>query len=223
MHRIAIYDMDKTITRRPTWTRFLVHFAWRHAPLRLALLPIAGLVAAGHPLRLIDRTALKQATHRLLIGPRTSPGRLARAAQAFARRERLRGMFADALARIEADRAAGYRIVIATASHRFYAAAIAALVGADAMVATEARHDAAGRVLARLSGDNCYGAAKLDAITAWLGREHVARADAHIRFYSDHVSDAPSLGWADEGFVINPDAVLARLAASRGWTRLDWR
>ena len=80
-----------------------------------------------------------------------------------------------------------------------------------------------GRVLARLAGDNCYGAAKLDAITAWLAAAHIARGDAHIRFYSDHVSDAPALGWADEGFVINPDAGLARLAAARGWTRLDWR
>ena len=223
MHRIAIYDMDKTITRAPTWTRFLVHFARAHAPLRLLLLPAAGALAAGHPLRLIDRARLKQATHRLLIGTRTPPERLARAAEDFARRERARGMFADALARIAADRAAGYTIVIATASHRFYAGAIAALVGADALVATEARHDSRGRVLARLAGDNCYGAAKLDAITAWLAAAHIARGDAHIRFYSDHVSDAPALGWADEGFVINPDAGLARLAAARGWTRLDWR
>ncbi|WP_066651505.1 MULTISPECIES: HAD family hydrolase [Sphingomonas] len=223
MQRLAIYDMDKTITRRPTWTRFLIHYAQRQAPWRLGLLPVAGALAAGHPLKLIDRVQLKQATHRLLIGGRVAPARIARAAESFARREHRRGLFAAALERIAADRAAGYRIVIATASHRFYAEAIARLVGADAVVATEAQRDARGRVRHRLAGDNCYGAAKLDHLQAWLAREGIARADAHIRFYSDHISDAPSLDWADEGFVINPDPALVRLAEARGWERFDWR
>ena len=223
MQRLAIYDMDKTVTRAPTWTRFLIHYARHHAPHRLALLPVAGLVALGHPLRLIDRVALKQVTHRLMIGTRTAPGRLARAAASFAAREQRRGLFPAACARIEADRAAGYRIIVATASHHFYAEAIATRVGADAVIATEARRDRQGRVLHRLAGNNCYGAAKLDRIEAWLKAEGIARADAHVRFYSDHISDAPALDWADEGFVVNPNAVLAQLAAARGWGQLDWR
>ncbi len=223
MQRLAIYDMDKTITRAPTWTRFLIHYAGAYAPWRLALLPVAGLIAAGHPLRLINRAQLKAATHRLLIGAHTRPGQLATAAASFAAHEARRGLFPAALDQITADRAAGYRIIVATASHHFYAEAIAALVGADAVIATEAQRDARGRVLARLAGANCYGAAKLDRITAWLAHEGIARRDAQVRFYSDHISDAPTLGWADEGFVVNPDAALASLARARGWKILDWR
>lgn len=223
MHQLAIYDMDKTITRAPTWTRFLVHYARHHAPHRLALLPAAGVIAAGHPLRLINRARLKQLTHRLLIGTRTPPARMAQAAASFARHEHRRGLFPAALAQIAADRAAGYRIVIATASHRFYAEAIAALVGADAVIATEARHDPRGRVLSRIDGDNCYGAAKRDRLAAWLAGAGVARDAASIRLYSDHVSDAPALGWADEAFVVNPGKALRRLAGERHWTILTWR
>lgn len=223
MQRLAIYDMDKTITRAPTWTRFLIHYAWAYAPWRLALLPVAGLIAVAHPLRLIDRAKLKEATHWLLIGARTRPARLAHAAASFAALEFQHGLFPAALAQIAADRAAGYRIIVATASHRFYAEAIAALIGADAVIATEAQHDASGRVLARLAGANCYGAAKLDRVTGWLASEGIARGDARVRFYSDHISDAPTLGWADEGFVVNPDTALASLAGKRSWTILDWR
>lgn len=223
MQHIAIYDMDKTITRSPTWTRFLIASARARAPWRLALLPVAGVAALGHPLRLIDRTALKQLTHRLLIGGRVAPAALAPAAVRFARRTVERGTFADALARIAEDRASGYRIVIATASHRFYAQAIADALGIRDVIATEAQHDASGRMLHRLAGDNCYGAAKLDRIIAWFAGQGIDRADAHVRFYSDHVSDAPALGWADEGFVINADSVLRSLAQARGWTALDWR
>lgn len=223
MEKFAIYDMDKTITRAPTWTPFLVHYATRHAPHRLALLPVAGVIAAGHPLRMVDRARLKQVTHRLMIGRRTAPQRMARVAAGFARRLDRSGLFADARAQIAADRAEGYRIIIATASPRFYAEAIAALVGADDVIATEAGHDAEGRVLARLGGANCYGPAKHDRLVAWLAGQGVARAAAHIRFYSDHISDAPALGWADEGFVVNPDRQLARLAEEKGWARRDWR
>lgn len=223
MHRIAIYDLDKTITRTPTWTRFLVHYAARQSPWRLLLLPVAGAAAALHPLRLIDRARLKQATHRLLIGARVAPERLAGAAASFAQRERERGLFADAIARIAADRAQGYRIVIATASHRFYVEAIAELLGADAVIATEAMRDPRGRVTHRLAGDNCYGVAKRDRMAAWLKAAGIARGVAHIRFYSDHISDAPSLDWADEGFAVNPGRALQRLAYARGWTVLAWR
>ena len=138
-------------------------------------------------------------------------------------REGRHGLFQLARDRIEADRAEGYRIIVATASHRFYAEAIAALVGADAVIATEARRDTAGRILNRLDGDNCYGPAKLDRIVSWLADAGIAREDARIRFYSDHISDAPALGWADEAFVVNADARLVRLARSHGWGVLDWR
>jgi hypothetical protein len=37
--RLAIYDMDKTITRRATYTPFLVHACARLAPWRIVLSP----------------------------------------------------------------------------------------------------------------------------------------------------------------------------------------
>ena len=37
---LAIYDMDRTVTRRATYTPFLLHCAMRRAPWRLLLLPL---------------------------------------------------------------------------------------------------------------------------------------------------------------------------------------
>ena len=45
----------------------------------------------------------------------------------------------------------------------------------------------------------------------------------HVRFYSDHVSDAPTLDWADEAFAVNPHAPLLALAREKGWDVLRWR
>lgn len=55
-----------------------------------------------------------------------------------------------------------------------------------------------------------------------MAREGLTRSDLRIRFYSDHVSDAPVLEWADEPFAVNAHGPLRKLAAAKGWTVLDW-
>lgn len=220
--RLAFYDMDKTITRQPTWTRFLVHAARRRAPWRLALLPAAGAAGLGYLLGLTDRTGLKQTTQRLLIGHVLHGDEARRVAESFADREVERGVLAAARARIEADRAAGYRLVLATASHGYYAAEIARRLGFDDIVATGARRDANGHILHLLEGDNCYGPAKLRMVERWMAAQGIARTEAHVRAYSDHVSDAPLLEWADEAFAVNAHGPLVALARQCGWPLLDW-
>lgn len=223
MQRLAVYDMDKTITAAPTWTRFLVHAARARAPWRLALLPVAALAGIGYLLRLTGRAGLKQATQRLMVGRAIPPEAMHDLGEAFADVVAETGVLQGARDRIAADRAAGYRLVLATASHGYYAAAIGRRLGFDDVVATEVRRDAQGHVLSELEGDNCYGAVKLRMVEAWMSRAGIARADAHVRAYSDHVSDAPLLGWADEAFAVNAHGPLRALAKAREWAELDWR
>lgn len=223
-HRdLAIYDMDKTITRVATWTPFLRHALKERGRGALWLLPIAGIAVTGYVLRLYGRDRLKEMTHRLVLG-RAVPGeRLADTARAFARATVATGLLDGARARIEADRAEGRMLVLATASYRFYAQEIAALLGFDAVIATNCAEETGGNVLARIDGENCYGAAKLRAIEAWAAEQGIARGDVAVRFYSDHVSDAPVFDWADEPFPVNAHAPLKALARKKGWPVLDWR
>ncbi len=219
---LAIYDMDKTITHAPTWTPFLIHSARSGAPWRLALVPVAAFAAMGYVARLMSRGRLKQVMQRMMLGKSMSPEQERRAATAFADRVTKDGVFAAALRQIEADRAAGYRLVMATASYRFYVEAIAERLGFDAVIGTESLRDPKGHLLAGIDGENCYGPAKLAMIEAWMAREGIARADAHVRFYSDHVSDAPTFAWADEPFAVNAHGPLRLLAKAKGWPMPDW-
>lgn len=223
MRHLAIYDMDKTITRDATWTRFLIASATRHAPWRLALYPVAGLAALGYLLKLTDRAGLKQFTQRLMLGGALTPKAMEALAEGFADTEIQHGVLHGARDRIQADRAAGYTLVMATASHGYYAAAIARRLGFDAVVATRAKRDGQGRILSDLEGDNCYGPVKLRMILNWMAEQGLDRADTHVRAYSDHVSDAPLLDWADEGFAVNAHGPLKAMAVQKGWPELDWR
>jgi HAD superfamily hydrolase (TIGR01490 family) len=223
MKCLAIYDMDKTITRDPTWTAFLIHAARARAPWRLGLLPLAGVAGLGYYLKLVGRSGLKEYTQRLMVGKALAEGDMAAIAGAFADEVVASGVLQGARDRIAADRAAGCRLVLATASHGYYAAAIGARLGFDDVVATRAKRDGQGRVLSEIEGENCYGAAKLRMVEDWMAQAGIARRDAFVRAYSDHVSDAPLLEWADEGFAVNAHGPLAVLAKAEGWAELDWR
>ncbi len=220
MQRVAIYDLDRTITRLPTWSRFLVFAARRRAWPRLALIPLVGALALAEAIGLIDRKALKQAMHRLMIGRAISSADMTRLAEAFADRELATNIRADARASIAADRATGYRIVIATAANRFYAAAIASRLGVADLIATDNAVDSIGRILPAIVDDNCYGEAKARAINRWLAE---TAPGATLIFYSDHISDLPAFLAADEAIAVNPEKRLRSTAKDRGWRIADWR
>jgi HAD superfamily hydrolase (TIGR01490 family) len=219
---LAIYDMDRTITRRPTYGPFMAFAVRRLAPWRAVLAPLVAFTTLAHLAGLIDRGRLKELNFRLLVG-RAAPERLERVVQDFADRQLKTNIMAGARARLADDKAAGRRLVLATASYRLYAAAIARRLGFDDVIATDVEYDSRGRTVARIDGVNCYGLGKLDMIEAWLQQQGLEREAVHIRFYSDHISDAPVHHWSDEAFATNAHARLVRLAESEGWEVLDWR
>jgi phosphoserine phosphatase len=56
-------------------------------------------------------------------------------------------------------------------------------------------------------------------IDDWLAKAELD--PGHVRFYSDHASDAPVFEWADEPVAVNPHGKLRRLAQQRGWAIED--
>jgi HAD superfamily hydrolase (TIGR01490 family) len=219
---LAIYDMDRTITRRATYTPFLIHAAMKLAPWRLVLIPFVILSMLAYVTKLIDRGRLKEINYTLMIGRGVAPDRLEPVIESFADRQIAGNIMPGARASIAADRAAGRRLVMATASYRIYAAAIAQRLGFKDVIATETGLDTQGRIIARIEGSNCYGDSKLAMIQAWLEREGLSRDAVHIRFYSDHISDSVVHRWADEPVATNAHDRLVRLAKAEGWEVLDW-
>lgn len=223
-HRVAMYDMDRTITRSGTYSGFLMHVAQRRQQWRLLLLPLVGIAGAAWSLRLIDRSRLKAINLRLLVGKRFRRAEIAPFAESYADRVVARGLHSAALDQIAADREAGYRLLLATASFHLYVDAIARRLGIDDVLATQLDEpEGADHIHARLAGDNCYGDAKFARISDWLAANEITRDRAHVRAYSDHVSDHPMLCFADEAVATTPSRKLKRLAPKMGWQVVDWR
>ncbi|QCB56031.1 HAD-IB family hydrolase [Sphingopyxis sp. PAMC25046] len=214
--RVAIYDLDRTVLRAPTFTLFLLWAAWREAPWRLLLLPALAALMIGHALRLYGRDRFKPAAIRLMLGASIAPERAETLAAAFAAWRVPRDVPPGAAACIARDRAEGYRLLMATAAPEFYAGAIAEALGFDAIVASRHRRDDAGSWLPLLDGPNCYGEEKARRVSEWLAVNAPGGA-AHIRAYSDHLSDAPTFALAGEAWLIGRGDKYIRLAAKHGW------
>ena len=220
--KLAIYDMDRTITFRGTYTPFLLHVARNMAPWRLLLAPIVPFAMLAYVLKLISRKQLKEFNQRLMIGAHVLREKLEPHIESFADKVMQGNVRAGALERIAQDRQDGCRLVMATASYRLYVEAIARRLGFDDVIATDHLGQDMDYVRARIAGENCYDVAKLTMIREWMAREGVDRDEAHIRAYSDHVSDEPMLIFADEPYAANPHPPLAKLAMEKGWPRVDW-
>ena len=216
----AIYDMDRTVTRHATYTPFLLHCALWRAPWRLLLLPFVIASMLAYVLKLIDRGRLKEINHRLLLGHKRHPHELQPLVESFAAQTVAGNVRPGARAAIARDKAEGRRVVMATASYRLYADAIGRLLDFDDVIGTGSIIGLDARVHAKIDGENCYGPAKLRMVADWLQKSGFERG--HVRFYSDHASDAPVLEWADEAVAVNPHNRLRRLAAERDWRVEDW-
>jgi HAD superfamily hydrolase (TIGR01490 family) len=222
MSDLAVYDMDRTVTRRATYTPFLLHCALRRAPWRLLLLPLVLLSMLAYVARLIDRGELKEINHRLLLGHKVHPTELKPLVESFADRQVRSNIRPGALKTIARDKAEGRRLVLATASYRLYVEAIAERLGFDDVIGTGSIIGLDERVHAKIAGENCYGPAKMRMIADWVKKSGLKGAHGHVRFYSDHASDQPAFEWADEPVAVNPHARLRRLAGERGWAVEDW-
>jgi HAD superfamily hydrolase (TIGR01490 family) len=121
---------------------------------------------------------------------------------------------------IEAHRAEGDETWLVTAAPRELAQGIAAYLGMDGALGTEAEL-IGGTYTGRLLGPVLHGPAKLDAVVRLAAERGVDLKASSA--YSDSVNDRPLLEGVGNPVAVNPDRHLRDLAAQRGWPVQDFR
>lgn len=220
--RISVFDLDRTLTRRPTYSLFLLRAAWEVGPWRLLLIPLLLPAAIAYAVHLLPRKRMKELMHRLLLGRNVGRAEVRELAEAFARDLIADGLYPEAIEQIRHEAAAGRRVIIATAAPAIYVRPLARQLGISDVVATSETWDE-DRLTPAISGENCHGPEKRRKLERLLRSLRIRRRDAHIRFFSDDISDLPSFEWSDEAIAVNPCPPLVALAQARKWRVLDWR
>jgi len=221
MANLAIFDLDYTITKRGTWGRFVWRVIrsrpWLSVPLLVSAARHQWLYKKGK----IPRIAVKQAMMRWsMVGK--SRAEMLRYAEDFAENEVPRKLRPGAVRALEAHKAAGDVIIIASAAVDIIVEAVSRHLGVEYWVATEMAWED-DRLLAEFASKNCYGAEKLNRIlTLFDENTDLKHFDTHITFYSDSHSDIEMFNFCDIGVAINPNRKLQNIAAKLGIEIIDW-
>ena len=216
---VAVFDLDRTITRFGTFSPFLLYSA-ANRPWRFLYAPFVITLMLVHKAGWLDRSRLKELILHMVAGRRHDE--LAERSRKFATVLIARGLRAKARSVIERHKEAGHLLILVTASMDFYAVEIGSQLGFDAVVATPSTWDEEDRLTSRLGGENCYGDAKLRYLASRIVELDGKMAGFERYAYTDHHTDAPLLEWATKPKVVNPKKKMQAIAAEKGYPILDW-
>jgi HAD superfamily hydrolase (TIGR01490 family) len=214
MTGIDFFDVDHTLTRRSSGTRYVgLAMRRRLAPLRLLfVMPWYSMTYKlgffrlrryddGFPfLRGISRAALEEI-----------------ARESF--ETRLKGdLFEGAVALVRQRQAEGRLVVLATSSLDFIVAPLARYLGVRDILATTLEFED-GACTGRVVGLPMFRREKSEKVIAFISAQGVAAKDCS--FYSDSIYDLPLLEQIGQPVAVNPDFRLRRIARKRGWQVID--
>ena len=185
MVHIAVFDLDKTLTDRDCFVRFLLYLRSRGHSLDVG----AALRRFG-----LSRTSLKRSLCALLRGSdREAIEALAH--DFFEQRAKgwLRPNIVDSL---KEHKAHGDRVIILSASLSSYVSCFASFLETE-FLATELESD--GSVLTgRIHGENVRGNEKVMKLETFLSRVGYERSEVFVTAYGDSAGDREMLTWADQ-------------------------
>jgi phosphatidylglycerophosphatase C len=196
--RLALFDLDGTLSRHDTFGPFVLGLLLRH-PLRLVRVPLLLVPLATFLLRR-DRGALKgSVVHVLFAGlSRVSVNAWA---TVFAERAHSTLMFGDSVRALQAHIAAGDYTVVLSASPDLYVPAIADVLGVNEVICTELRWE--GDVLdGRLLSANRRGQEK-SSVLADLRARHPGLP---VIAYGNSEPDLDHLRRCEEAVYVNATA-----------------
>lgn len=212
--RIAVFDLDVTLTRYDTYLPFLFGYVRRNPRRiwRLMLLPLKMLAVW----KWRNRRWVKQNFLQAFVGGEKKAD-LDHWAEHFADMIFAKAMREPGLKRLRSHQQAGDRVVLASASFDIYVEIIGGLLEIDEVIASNLLWDDNKR-LQGIDGENCRHEEKLKRVKALLQQEQ----GGHVTAYSDSHADLPLLGWAEVGVAVCPSRRLTHQVAGLGLEVVEW-
>ncbi|MBC7292321.1 MAG: HAD family hydrolase [Actinotalea sp.] len=212
----AFFDLDKTIIATSSSVAFARPFHTGGLLTRRAALRAAFAHAAFHLGHADEATTerLRRSLSRMVTG--WDVATVSAIVTETVREAVEPTVFAEALELIAHHHAEGRDVVVVSASSSEIVEPVAAMLGADHVVASR-MEVLDGRYTGAITS-YAYGPAKAEAIRDLANREGYDLAASYA--YSDSVTDLPLLETVGHAAVVNPDRALRRLATERGWESL---
>jgi phosphatidylglycerophosphatase C len=214
--RLALFDLDGTLSRRDTFLPFAAGLLWRH-PARWPRLALLAWPALGYLLRRIDRGALKGAVIHLLFAGLPRPT-VADWARRYAQIVVPGRMFADAVSAFRQHLAEGDHVVLLSASPDLFVPEIGRELGAHEVICTAIRWEA-DRLDGRLAGPNRRDHEKARVLAAL----RAAHPGLPVIAYGNSPPDLIHMQHCEAAVYVNAAPALAASLGARGMRCVSWR
>jgi phosphatidylglycerophosphatase C len=215
--RLAVFDLDGTITRHDSLAPYALGFVLRKRFWRLPALLLVLPALLGHAIGLVDRGGLKSVFIRATLGGCRRED-LQRWTATFVERLKADGLFSQAVQAIQTHARAGDFLVLLSASTDLYVPAVGQALGFQEVICTGVRWDGE-RLVGTLTTPNRRGEEKARCVNALLARHPGVSSTA----YGNAASDIPHLKLVEHGVLVNGSAAARREAERAGITCTEWR
>lgn len=197
MDKIAVFDVDYTLTKSETQVEFLRYLIGRD-PGRILALPRSIWGALGYLLKIHDEKKAKELNLKLLHGlPMEQVNRLTRSFFD----DRLRHiLYKDAVKAMKHYHNLGYRVILNSASPEIYIKEFERLPYVEKAIGTRFVVENE-KFVSKVLGQNNKGKAKVPRLLAYLGDEPIDFG-ASVTF-SDSLSDVPLFALTGQAYLVN--------------------
>lgn len=214
---VVIFDLDRTLTKRGTFTPFLLSIA-NQSPGKLLFIFAVLFQMALYVLKVKSRKGLKEYMLYAFMDGMSRNQTNKRVKEFLTAGFYKKGFHQAGLAEIKRHQKKGHLVGIATASMDFYVEKIVKDMGLDFMIATTSVWER-GMLVPMIKGENCYGEEKARRVQVFLAGQKTAQ----VWFYSDHHTDLPTFALADKRIAVNPTLKLQKQAGKNGCQIVHWK
>jgi len=197
--KLAIFDVDYTLTKRETLVEFYL-FMMKKNPRFIKYLPKSILSSIFYVFKIHDATKTKNIFIRFIDG--IEEHEMKKIVKEFYEKRLSKILYKDAIDTIKKMKMQGYKIYLISASAEFYLSEFYNIKEVDKVIGTRFIKEN-GLHRNKMSGENCKGEEKVKRLKEVLKKENIEVDFENSYMYSDSLSDLPLFDIVGHPYLIN--------------------
>ncbi|GAA0077545.1 HAD-IB family hydrolase [Clostridium sp. CTA-5] len=199
MRKIAIFDIDYTITKKETLMEFFKYCVKKDIK-NIKFLPRALYCGIMYSVKVYDEKMVKENFLKFIDGIEEKA--LEELVEDFYSERLTRILYNDAIDMMKKLKSEGYDIYLISASPEFYINKFYKIKEVDRIIGTKFKFDK-GKFIRQMDGCNCKGEEKVRRLKEFLKQENIEVDFKESYMFSDSLSDKPLLDLVGKPYLIN--------------------
>ena len=199
MEKLAIFDIDYTITRKETLMEFFKYLVSKDIK-NIKFLPRALYSGLMYGIKVYDEKRVKECFLKFIEN--IDEAELAKLTKSFYDEKISKILYKDAVDMIKKLKKEGYIVVLISASPEFYVKEFYAIKEVDLIIGTKFTFEG-GKFIRKMDGNNCKGEEKVRRLNKVLKEKNIKVDFKNSYMFSDSLSDKPLLDLVGNPYLIN--------------------